>query len=69
MAKNSGENEGVVMLPEVVCQAIPDPSLAELARTAGRGENAGIEIVIPIAIEPESKIPSPRDKSGDERGL
>jgi hypothetical protein len=69
MAESFRENEGVTMLPEIVCQAIPHPNLAEVACTAGRGENAGIEIVIPIAIEREPKIPSSRDKNGDERGL
>jgi len=69
MAKSSGEDEGVIMLPEILCQAIPDPSLAGAACTAGRGENAGIEIVIPIVIEREPKTPAPREKSGDERGL
>ncbi len=42
MNTNSGKNEGVRMLDEIICQAIPDPSVLaaiEKSQTATQGKD------------------------------
>jgi hypothetical protein len=69
---SAGENEGLVMLPEIVCHSIPDAAVEDAVRaagTVGRGENAGIQIVIPIALSKDPKNPPARESQGDGHGI
>lgn len=64
MVKNFEQNDGMAVIPEIVCQAIPEPDVAEKLRAAGataRGENAGVEIVIPLALAKDAKSLPGRD--------
>jgi hypothetical protein len=53
MADDDGKNEGLRMLEELVCQAIPDPSppgSGSEPRAFGRGTNQGVRLMQEVAL-------------------
>ncbi len=66
MAERFGENEGILVFPETVCQAIPAATVPT-TETMGRGENEGVQLVIAVPLETEPKNPPTRDESGHKR--
>lgn len=72
MASKYEENTGLVVLPEIIFQAIPNASArgaGPVDGAAGRSESADIQIIIPTAIEPEPKKAPPRDKDSSGPSL
>jgi hypothetical protein len=63
MGTNSGRNEGVRLLDEFSCQAVPAPGAEARAAPPGRGENAGLSVAEELAVDAGGPAPNTRGNS------